>query len=194
MGTSENKIGFALFAVLLSLLLCVFGASCGSGTKIALDKTEISLQTGDTAEIQATNRDNGVLEWSIGDEQIASIVVGENKIDVTALKPGTTVICVKVGGKIAATCKLTVEAKDFYVNLPQNCLVLKKNQEASVRILYSGTFTDTLTWTSSDETVATVKAQNEIAVVTALKRGECEITVSSGSVVKTFTVIVGITG
>lgn len=194
MGTAKNKIGVALFVVLLSLFLCVFGVSCGGGAKLALDKTEVLLQTGDTAEIKATNADNSVLEWSVEDGQIASIVVGENKVDVTALKIGTTVIRVKVDGKIAATCKLTVEAKDFYVNLPQNRLVLKKNQEASVKVLYSGRFTETLTWTSSDETVATVKAQNEVAVVTALKRGECEITVSSGNVVKTFTVIVGITG
>ncbi len=193
MKKSKIGIGFTLMALLMVSLMCIFGVSCADKTEVVLDNTEISLQLGDSADIKAENPKNFDLEWTVENDKIVSIVIGENKVSVTALAVGKTAVSVKVNGKTTATCNVTVEPKDFYVNLPENCLVLKKNHTASVRVLYSGTLTERLTWESSDETIATVEAQNEVAIVTAVKRGECEISVSGGGVVKTFTVIVGIT-
>lgn len=192
MKNSKNKIGLAVLTVLLVSLMGIFGVSCGRKTKIVLDKTEVSLCLGESVDILAENPNNSELTWTVEDGEIVSIVASGNKVTITALAIGNTVISAEVdGGKV--TCSVTVKPSEFYINLPKNCLVLKKNHTASVQVLCSGALPEVLTWKSSDETVATVEAQNNVAIVTAVKRGECEITVSGGGVVKTFTVIVGIT-
>ena len=118
---------------------------------------------------QAGN-DNPEITWMSSDETVAIVNGGV----VTALKEGTTKITAICGSE-SAECDVTV------VNSEANKLQIS-NEVLELNVSTNKTYTLTATkpgvdnlevvWHSSDETVATVDG----GVVTALKKGVCDIT------------------
>lgn len=150
-------------------------------TAISLDKTEVAMNPENkevlTATIAPKNASNKSVLWSCSDESIATVKDGE----VTALKVGEAVITAtsEDGGK-KATCKVVVSAK----HIPVSSVTLDKEEVSLIlenKVTLTATVTPdnasnkTIVWTSSDESIATVKDGE----VTALKVGEAVITAKS---------------
>ena len=92
-----------------SIYVTVEKAAVPAVESVTLDKTELSLNTGDTAELTATvepaDADSAVV-WTSDDESIATVEEGK----VTAVAEGTAVITVKSASDETklATCTVTV--------------------------------------------------------------------------------------
>ena len=159
-------------------------------TKVALDKTTLSLTEGDTATLTATvsptNATNKTVTWTSNDKSIATVENGK----VTAVKAGTATITAKAGDK-TATCTVMVAAKVIAVTkvaLDKTTLSLTEGGTATLTATVSPTnaTNKTVTWTSSDKSIATV----ENGKVTAVKAGTATITAKAGDKTATCTVTV----
>ena len=148
---------------------------------ISLDKTEVAMNPENkevlTATIAPENASNKSVLWSSSDESIATVKDGE----VTALKVGEAVITAtsEDGGK-KATCKVVVSAKHIPVSSvtldkEKVSLVLEDKMTLTATVTPDNASNKTILWTSSDESIATVKDGE----VTALKVGEAVITATS---------------
>lgn len=142
---------------------------------LSLDKEELVLQKGESAELKATiepeNASNTQLRWMSTDEKVASVT---DKGVVSALAPGVAAIVVStVDGGFTARCELTVEQHAGSMTLSAESLTLKELQMAilTATVLPEDTVDKSIVWSSSDENVATVNS----GVVHAVKAGEADI-------------------
>ena len=151
-------------------------------TGITLDKTKAELTEGETLTLTATvtpeDATDKTVAWTSSDETVATVKDGV----VTALKAGKATITAK-SGEVSATCEITVNAKV----IPATGIALDKTTAEMTEgetLTLTATVTPedatdkTVTWTSSDETVAKVVD----GVVSALKAGKVTITAKSGEV------------
>lgn len=124
--------------------------------------------------------DDKTVAWSSSDSTVASV---DNNGIVTAVKPGSAVITAKVGN-YQATCAVTVDAPLKEI-VPEKAIIdMVKKQTAN--IAYSVVPADTtdskdVTFTSSDETVATVNSDGK---VTAKKAGKATVTITGANGIK----------
>lgn len=128
----------------------------------------------------ADTTDDKTVAWSSSDSTVASV---DNNGIVTAVKPGSAVITAKVGNYQAA-CAVTVDAPLKEI-VPEKAIIdMVKKQTAN--IAYSVVPADTtdskdVTYTSSDETVATVNSDGK---VTAKKAGQATVTITGANGIK----------
>lgn len=128
----------------------------------------------------ADTTDDKTVAWSSSDSTVASV---DNNGIVTAVKPGSAVITAKVGNYQAA-CAVTVDAPLKEI-VPEKAIIdMVKKQTAN--IAYSVVPADTtdskdVTYTSSDETVATVNSDGK---VTAKKAGPATVTITGANGIK----------
>lgn len=144
---------------------------------VALDRSELTLYQNATAQLTATLTpavSTDALVWSSSDEGVATVQNGL----VTAVSQGSAVITVTTASGKSATCAVTVQAVPITVTLDQTELTLNQGGTALLTpVLSPAGVTDTLTWRSSDEAVASV--QN--GTVTAISKGSAVITVTTSS-------------
>ncbi len=148
---------------------------------ISVSPTSKSMLEGDTATLTATITPSNALiqtvTWSSSDETVATVADGE----VTAIAAGEATITVKsVDGGYTATCAITVSA-DYVavtsIEMSSPTLTIKEGQTdtLTVAVLPADATYQSVTWSSSDEAVATVVD----GVVTAVAEGEATITATS---------------
>ena len=149
-------------------------------TSVTLDKTTLGLVEGDQAVLTATvspdNATEPAVTWTTSNASVATVEDGM----VTAVKAGTAVITAKAGDK-SAKCTVTVTAAFVpvtSVTLNKTTLEMTEGDEATLTATVKpDNATDkTVTWTSSDATVATVTDGK----VKALKAGSVTITATAG--------------
>ena len=149
-------------------------------TEISLDKDKLEMTEGDTETLTATVKPDDATDktvtWSSSDENIATVVDGK----VTAVKEGTVTIAAKAGDK-TAPCAVVVNKKVLpvtKVTLDRTSLSLAPGETAELKATVEpDDATDkTVTWTSSDEAIATVVD----GVVTAVTEGDVVITATAG--------------
>lgn len=159
-------------------------------SSVSLSKTSITLTEGDketlTATVLPNNATDKTVEWSSSNTSVASVSNGT----VTAIKAGTTTITVKTkdGGK-TATCAVTVNAKmipvsDVTLNKTELTLTEGNSETLSATVKPDNATDKTVSWTSSDATVASVDDNGK---VTAVKAGTATITVKTKDGEKTAT-------
>ena len=151
-------------------------------TGVSVNPTTLSLTEGDTADLTATvspsNADNPSVTWDSNDKSVATVSNGK----VTAVKAGSAVIFVRtVDGGFTASCTVTVVAKVIdvgSVSLSKTEVTLTEGDSETVTATVKpDDATDkTVTWTSSDNAVATVDGGK----ITAVKEGEATITAKAG--------------
>ena len=177
---TANKVGTATITAKAGdkLATCAITVVTTPVTSISLSQTSSSLKVGETVTLTATvkpdNATDKTVTWSTSDASIATVTNGV----VTANKVGTATITAKAGDK-SATCAIDVQAT------PVSSVTLNKTS-ASLRVFGTMTLTatvkpddatdKTITWSSSDASVATVSK----GVVTAMKTGNAIITAKAG--------------
>ena len=118
---------------------------------------------------------NGVT-WTSSDDSVA-IVDGEGS--VTALRTGTCTITATTGNGKTASCAVTVAVEPYALYLSESYLVLERDESRRLEAeLYPEGAMSAITWTSSDESVATVDPNG---TVTALNSGICTVTASASN-------------
>ena len=197
-----KKLFLIVFTFCLGLLALGTSACFGSGnnepddvpvTEIVLDKSSLELDIGGTYTLQATvlpdNATEKTVLWKTSNADVATVVKGK----VTAVSSGNAVITA-VSGEKSATCSVTVKEEEIKT-IPVESVTIS---EASAQLTAGETLTltatvlpanatdKTLSWSSSNEAVATVVN----GVVTAKTVGDATITVTAGGISATCEVAV----
>ena len=169
MSKSNRKSAiFVVLAFLLAFCLSAMLAACGSVT-VSISQTSASLLVGETVTLTATASDGSTISWESSDATVAS--VGSSGV-VRGNAEGTATITASAGDA-SATCEVTVSA--VTVTLSQTEATIEKGE--TITLTAEASDGGTITWKSSDETVATVSD----GVVTAVAEGTATITASRGS-------------
>ncbi len=149
-------------------------------TGVTMNQDTLTLRSTQTAQLTAAVQPEDTtdtLTWSTSNDTVATVADGK----VTALKPGTATITA-AAGNVKAECAVTVLDP-----IPASAVVLDKTAlslyEGDIAALTAtvqpeDTTVTTVTWTSTEKTVATV-ADGKI---TALKAGTTTITAACGDV------------
>ena len=147
-------------------------------TEISLDQTSASLRVDEAVKLTATvgpdNATDKTVIWTSSNEDVATVEDGL----VTARAVGTATVTAKAGEK-TATCAITVEATPVTgVTLDKTSASLRAGQTVTLTATVnpSDATDKTLTWSTSDATVATVSN----GVVTAKKVGTATVTAKAG--------------
>lgn len=164
-----------------------------SVTGVTLNETTATVEAGNkyqlTATVQPTNATNQKVTWSSDNTDIATVDADGL---VTAVKEGTANITVTTeDGSKTATCAVTVNPKTVTVTevtLDETELELEEGKTAIlIATVKPENATDkTVTWTSSNDEVATVNN----GTVTAVSEGTATITATAGEKTATCTVTV----
>ena len=160
-------------------------------SSVSLDKTSFAITEGESETLSAiispTNATDQSVTWSSSDESVASVSSGGV---VTAKAAGSATITVKTndGGK-TATCSVTVLAKTVSVtgvSLSESSLSITEGDTRTlIATVTPENATDkSVSWTSSDESVATVSSAGEVIAKSA---GSATITVNTNDGGKTAT-------
>lgn len=161
-------------------------------SSITLSQTTLSLEEGQTSTLTATispsDATDKTVTWISSNVAVATV---SNTGVVTAIAGGTTEIIASVGGK-SAKCIVTVKSAIIEVasiTLSETSLSLEEGQTTTLTatVLPTNATDKTITWASSNATVAVVSANG---IVTAVKEGTATITASAGSKSTTCTVTV----
>ena len=166
-------------------------------TGISLDQTTLSLDQGGTATLTATvepaDAGDKTVTWTSSNESVATVADGV----VTAVGAGSATITAKAG-EFEATCAVTVAGANVPVTgitldrsafqvFNSETYVMEGNSATLIATVTPDYATDkTVTWTSSDEAIATVAD----GVVTALTPGSVTITAAAGEVSATCVITV----
>lgn len=149
---------------------------------VSLDRTSLTLTVGQTAALTATvYPEDATLTWTSSDTAVATVSDGL----VAAVSAGTAVITVSASNGLSATCRVTVTESSGSVTEPtgvslnRTSVVLATDSSTQLRAtLTPSGATATLTWTSSDTTVATVDGDG---VVYGVSAGTATITVTTSN-------------
>ena len=150
---------------------------------ISFEKDDITLNRGTSQTLKPViapkNATDQSLDWVSSDETVASVTMDGK---VTAVGAGQAIITAKTNdGGFTAHCKVTVVVSISKVQLDKDAVTLKKGESTSLTatVFPADTTEDkTVTWTSSDETVATVGKDGSI---TAVEGGTAVITATAGT-------------
>ncbi|MDY6444918.1 MAG: Ig-like domain-containing protein [Bacteroidales bacterium] len=149
---------------------------------VTLNKTELILTEGDSETLTATVKPDDATDktvtWSTSDESIAKV---DNNGKVTAVKEGTATIIARAGAK-SATCALSVRRKVIEVtsitlNKAELTLTEGDSETLTATVKPDDATDKTVTWSTSDATIATVDNNGK---VTAVKAGSATITAKAG--------------
>ena len=160
---------------------------------VELNQTTLELIAGKEANLTATVKPDDAttktVTWKSDNEGVAIV---DNNGNVTAKAAGTATITATVDGK-SASCKVTVNGQTTVpvasVELNQTTLELIAGKEATLTatVKPDDATNKTVTWSSNNETVATVDNNGK---VTAKAAGEAIITAKAGDKTATCTVTV----
>lgn len=176
----NKKFTITLLTVVCAVF-CVLGlAGCKGKVEaesITLDKTELALDEGETAQLTATvlpdDAADKTVVWSVDDNRVVNVREGT----VTAFSEGVAVVTASVGS-VSAKCTVTVTKKIpvEMIGLSEHEVILFANGEKTLDArVYPENATSALTWSVEPEGV--VKVEN--GKVTALSQGAAEVTVSA---------------
>jgi uncharacterized protein YjdB len=158
---------------------------------VKLDQTETFIQKGKTLTLKATvypsKLEDKSVTWKSSNKDVATV---SSSGKVKGVKAGTaTITCTSKATGLKATCKVTVG----YVKLDQTEVTVKKGKTVTLTAtVYPSSLTDkTVTWESSDKSVATVTSAGKVK---GIKAGTATITCTSNATGLSTTCKVKVTG
>lgn len=145
---------------------------------IQLSESKIELKEGEKNTLTVTYQpenttDNKEVTWTSSNEDVAVVQDGE----IEAIAQGQAIVTAKVSGK-EATCEVTVNKEGVElesISFKEEELNLKEGEEATLEVIYEPedtTVEKNVIWTSSDESVVSVKD----GVIKAVGIGEAVVT------------------
>lgn len=149
---------------------------------VTLSNTSLNLTEGETATLTATiapeNATDKSITWTSSDASVATVDANGK---VAAVKTGKATITATSSNGKTASCEVTVTTKLILVETLTIDPTEWSGEEGSefkitATVLPENAVDKTLTWTSSDEAVATVDSEGNVKV---LKDGSCIITVAT---------------
>lgn len=154
-----------------------------AATAIKLSDTAIELEVDGTKTLTAELTPEGSTDkvtWSSSDEEVAVVDKATGKI--TAKAVGEATITATANENVSATCKVTVTAKTIAVEsvtLDKTAATVEEGEtvQLTATVKPDEATDKTVTWSTSDETIATVKD----GLVTAVKEGKATITAKAGT-------------
>lgn len=161
-------------------------------SSLSLDVTSLTLAAGEEGKLVATvapeNATNKELSWKSLTTSVATVDAEGN---VKAVKPGTAKIRVSTtdGSKLNAECEVTVTKAKVAVtgvSLDNTLLLISvgESRKLSATVKPSGATNKEVSWTSNNESVATVDSNGNVK---GLKEGSATITVTTKDGSKTAT-------
>ena len=169
----------------------------GDALSVSLDPGTLDLNVGGTETLTATvtgdGKDTATLIFESNNESVAIVKPTEQKpvadspltATVTAVSPGTTTITVIAeanGKKASAACTVKVistEVTEITLNKTELNLD-EKETGVLVATLKPETATESVTWSSEDETIAKVSGNGTTATVEGVSTGQTRIVAKAG--------------
>ena len=148
-------------------------------TEIALSKTSISIEHGETFALTASTSNRSQITWKSNKKSVAAV---DDHGKITGVKPGEAVITASADGT-SKTCRVTVKAPS--VKLSTAKLKLNRGQTAKLSAVVSSKISPS--WRTNKSSVATVR---EDGTVTAIKHGTAIITATVDGISRTCEVTV----
>lgn len=192
-GTNKNS---RLYVNYTKVTYSVNGGGGGGGTTtvpvtgVSMSQSSVEMTVGDTRtlgyQISPMNATNKTVSWTSSNNSIATVDANGK---VTALGVGAVTITVTTqDGSFSDVCNVVIAEKVVSVtgvSLDKTSLTLKEGNTSTlgVTISPSDATNKNVTWTSSNNSVATVNN----GVVTAVKAGSATITVTTSDGGKTAT-------
>lgn len=165
---------------------------------VTLNKQKVTLYLDGTVTLKATitpsNATNKSVRWYSSDTKVVRV---DEKGKLTPVKPGKATVSVKTAdGGFKASCAVTVERKVNSITLSKSAATLQAGKRITLKATLSpsNATNKTVTWTSSNKSVAAVSSTG---IVRAVSGGKAVITAktSNGLVKKcTVTVLEGVSG
>ena len=177
---------FSFIKLFVLALAGAFTLSCGPEEEpivevsgISLSQSSVSIARGGktslTATVQPSNATDKTVTWTSSNSSVATV----NNGNVTAVSVGTATITATASGK-TASCEVTVTPKGITsIRLDKGAASMNYKEVLTLVATVEPSDADdkTLTWTSSDENVATV----DNGKITAVGKGSAVITASAGT-------------
>ena len=149
-------------------------------TSVYVSPSSLSLEVNETANLTATvypSNATTTLTWNSSNNNVAKVSNGK----VTAVSAGNCKITVKTSNGKTAYCDVTVKQSEVLptsVSVSPSSLSLEVNQTGNLTAtIYPSNATTTLTWSTSNSSVAKVSNGK----VTAMGAGTCYITVNTSN-------------
>ena len=150
-------------------------------TSVTLNETTAEVTVGETLQLTATvapeNASNPTVTWSSSDDAIAT--VDANGL-VTAVAAGTAIITASTtdGSNLSASCEVTVKQLAVSLTLDKTAAEVTVGETLllNATVLPDNTSNPAVTWSSSNDAVATVDANG---LVTAVASGTATITATT---------------
>ena len=144
-------------------------------TGVALDKSTLPMKVGSSLSLTATVYPSDAADksvtWSSSNTSIATV---SGSGVVTAVGAGTAIITAKTNdGNYTAGCTVTVILHQTGVALDKSTLSLEIGDNSTLTVMVSPAIGKSVTWSSSNTSVATVSSNG---VVTAVNAGTATIT------------------
>ncbi len=158
------------------------------GKKTDKFELEVGKSVKLSADITGGFKGNRDVVWSVADGTVASVFADGSVIAISEGK--TTVTASILGGKIKASCEITVKPAEKAISIEGETNVeAGKTTRLKLNFLLPGVNADgpAPTWLSSDESVATVSSSG---VVTGIKKGTAVITVKFRTYTESVTITV----
>ena len=157
-------------------------------TGITLDKTEITLEKGQTgtitANIEPENATNKQFSWSSDNADVINLVSSENgTLTIEALAKGeATIIATTADGNHTASCKVTVTETatgEISMKLDKTNETIAKAETIDITAIMTG-MNQNINWTSSNTVIAKItKTQDNMITVTGAQAGKATITATT---------------
>ncbi len=158
-----------------------------AATEVTLNKTSLTLLTGGEEKLVATASPKEADQhfvWISSDPTVATV----NRVGkVTGIKAGTATITAQTENGKKATCKVTVSRNSLEVtsiNFNKSNMELEIGAKEQLTVTYtpSNALNQSVTWKSSDKTIATVDSNGNVK---GIKEGEATITATTSNGVET---------
>lgn len=180
------KIQASFLPALLLLLACACGEPALEPqnipvTSVSVSPSSLEMTVGGTATLKATVSPSDATEknitWKSSD---AAVVAVSGNGELSAKSAGTATVTATAGGKSGSSTvtviQETIPVSSVQVTPSQLDIFIGEEKTLSVKVLPDNATDKTVTWTSSDPSVATVSE----GTVKGLKEGTATVTASSG--------------
>ena len=152
--------------IILCAILCM---ACEPAVELSLNPNTLQMTVGDITTIAAIGNATNI-EWSSSNDSVATVFHGV----ITAKAIGATTITAKSGNTMAQAQVFVSGTDGATLRITPMAIAIKKGE--TYQFQYGNSYDLPLTWTSSDESIASVSSEG---LVTAHKGGNAYITLST---------------